>query len=100
MKALGEQWVEVKPDGEHMYKAVMVNGTLGCKDLGILKDGLLPCPFCGEYPEVRLKGNNATKKRSAEMRCIHCNISMVIGAIRNSLEWCESNLKDRWNRRT
>jgi len=23
------------------------------KDLGILKDGRLPCPFCGEYPIVK-----------------------------------------------
>ena len=29
------------------------NPNIIIKDLGILKDGRLPCPFCGEYPIVK-----------------------------------------------
>lgn len=32
------------------------------KDLGILKDGLLPCPFCGEYPKVSSYGYRGEPK--------------------------------------
>ena len=81
MRKLGEQWIEVIDGQEHMLKAVEQSGAIGdecrgcmyndsygncivfpngpcvgeqiiIKDLGILKDGCLSCPFCGEYPEV------------------------------------------------
>lgn len=75
MKKLGEQWIE----NGRMYKAVVGANCSGCcynggnqgcyisgqgcptynsetdlvvRDLGILKDGLLQCPFCGEYPNL------------------------------------------------
>lgn len=56
MRELGEQWVDEADDGNmHMYKAIKVikdgySVDIVVKDLGIMKYGLLPCPFCGHYP--------------------------------------------------
>jgi hypothetical protein len=82
MHKLGDQWIETIDGKEHMLKAVKpVDLCQGCsfncnqggccwagfddcrmgskfiiRDLGILHAGLLPCPFCGEYPKVSSYG--------------------------------------------
>lgn len=57
------------------------------------------CPFCGGEPELILRGNAFTKKRNAEIRCNNCNVEMVVGAVHNSLEWCEKKVVEKWNNR-
>jgi Lar family restriction alleviation protein len=58
-----------------------------------------PCPFCGGDAELILRGNTFTKKRNAEIRCGNCNVEMVVGAIRNSLDWCAKTVIAKWNKR-
>ena len=87
MRKLGEQWIEVIDGKKHMVKEVksdnehvacprcMFSGGYGTcvypeddcpvpngyyiKDLGTLnEEGLLPCPFCGEYPGKRVGNDN------------------------------------------
>ena len=74
MHQLGDQWVEIIDGQEHMVKAVegpcercgvshLCNLSADCpmdwgliaKDLGILRDGLLSCWFCGEHQEIRME---------------------------------------------
>lgn len=57
------------------------------KDLGILRDGLLPCPFCGEYP---IMSNNSN---GCFVSCDECYIPQ-------SSEPTEQQAKDAWNRRS
>ena len=113
MRKLGEQWVEELDGKKHMLKAAEAinkghvcngcafnNGTCdykgdecpvpkGCyiKDLGILnEDGLLPCPFCGEYPE-KLVGNDTWCWYACNCRC-----ELGVSATRKEAI-------DTWNRR-
>ena len=58
-----------------------------------------PRPFCGGEAERILRGNAHTKKRSAEIKCKECNVLMVVGAIRNDLDWCAAIVTGKWNRR-
>lgn len=60
---------------------------------------LLPCPFCGGEPEFITIGNEATKKRKAQIECTKCHVRRTTGAIRNSLEWCGRKAIELWNAR-
>lgn len=61
---------------------------------------LKSCPFCGGAPELIPRGNDFCKKKSAEVSCRNCNVVMVVGAIRYSLNWAIGTVIDSWNRRT
>lgn len=66
------------------------------------KEKLKDCPFCGNHPELKQKGNNFTKKRSVEIRCKNklCAARQITGALKYSLEWCEEIAIGKWNKRT
>jgi len=59
------------------------------KDLGILKDGLLPCPICGNYPDHYHE--NVMHGFMCWRELSHC--------ISNTLKESEQQAKDAWNRR-
>lgn len=58
------------------------------------------CPFCGNDAILIKRGNAFTKKRSAEIECMNCHVKMIVGAIRNTLEWCEKKVIEKWNSRS
>lgn len=73
------------------------NVGMVAKDLGILRDGVLPCPFCGEYPKVGSFGDGfgpvafyVTHRNDA------CNIW---GGMRTKSFDTPEQAKDAWNRR-
>lgn len=61
---------------------------------------LLSCPFCGGEPEFVTIGNDYTKSRKAEIKCIKCFCKRTTGAIHNNLEWCGRKAIELWNKRT
>ena len=103
MRKLGEQWIEEIDGQKHMVKAVapieLCKGCFfncnqgGCcwkgfdncqmgsffiiKDLGsVNENGLLPCPFCGEYPTIKELDENDERIYAVEHEC---NIDMTTG---------------------
>ena len=117
MHKLGDQWIEIIDGQEHMLKAVkttvhppcglcvyrhgyqcMYPSALGecdkyaIKDLGILHAGLLPCPFCGEYPTLKEELDENDERIYAVEH--ECNIYMTTG-----LNHDRQTLIDAWNRR-
>lgn len=61
---------------------------------------LRPCPICGGEAELLTRGNDVTKKRSAEIKCKECGCLLVVGAIRFPLTWAVKKVSDKWNTRT
>jgi hypothetical protein len=65
----------------------------------LTKEEILPCPFCNGEPILIERGNEHTRKRSAEIECTSCHVKMIVGAIHNSLEWCKETVIEKWNER-
>ena len=69
------------------------------KNRDINSINILTCPLCASESILIIRGNKYTKKRSAEIECTNCHIKLVVGAIRNSIEWCKEKVIQRWNNR-
>jgi hypothetical protein len=95
MHKLGDQWIEVIDGEEHMFKAVtpIVNGHPDIKDLGILNyNGLLQCPFCGEYPTPKEELDENDERIYAVEH--ECYIDVTTGWNHD-----RQTVIDNWNRR-
>ena len=112
---LGEQWIEMIDGQEHMVKVVkgpcerccvshLCNLSSDCPmdwgliaiDLGILKDGRLPCPFCGEYPSIKYDLGEYGFYL-VELSCCHYHHGLACR--RSDIEEFTTQIIDAWNRR-
>jgi len=64
-----------------------------------MKEELKPCPLCGGEADLTLKGNDHTKKRSVTIKCKKCSVTLTVGAMRFSHNWCEETSIKKWNTR-
>lgn len=73
------------------------NPDIIVKDLGILRDGVLSCPFCGEYPKV---GNFGDGFGPISFYVTHRNDACDIwGGMRTKSFDTPEQAKDAWNKR-
>lgn len=124
MHQLGDQWIELIDGVEHMVKAVepfeLCQGCLfncnqgGCcwkgfdschmgsyfiiKDLGNLKDDMLQCPFCGEYPSLVDHDNFGDGWHHVILSCCHYKHEMI--GYSSDVKSFEQQAIDAWNRRS
>lgn len=67
---------------------------------GFVADKMLPCPFCGNDPEILFIGNNYTKSRKVTIKCKKCRVQRTDAALRFDHEWVARNAIEQWNERT
>lgn len=63
---------------------------------------LLPCPFCGEVPELEFIGNYApSQSRKVIIKCSNndCRCTMTNATKRNTFEWVTNVSIKAWNKR-
>jgi hypothetical protein len=74
--------------------------ALAAKRAGVM-ESLKDCPFCGGGAELRRVGNQYTKSRKAQVHCktFGCCCEQTVGAIRQSMEWREAKVVEKWNTR-
>lgn len=65
----------------------------------MIEANLLPCPFCSGQAKLITRGNDYSKKRSAEVECTKCHTKQITGAIRNNTAWCVLTAIKQWNTR-
>ena len=84
-------------EGEPLSECpISKNVGMVAKDLGILRDGCLPCPFCGEHP-----GIGYSEKDGFTCGCMKNGLSEFHVVLFASLEvMSEQEAKDEWNRRS
>ena len=112
MKELNEQWVEIIDGERHMVKVTLpilcyrrvynLDREIGKEgaiiDLGVLnEEGLLPCPFCGEYPEVQRPSKGDFNSQGFEGYLIFCDGNSH-GARAGEFATLQQ-ARDEWNRR-
>jgi Lar family restriction alleviation protein len=64
-----------------------------------LDNELLPCPFCGGQPGIRSIGNDYTKDRGFDVKCLDCRMGRSDRVKMFSLEWLRPKVVEGWNRR-
>ena len=60
---------------------------------------LKPCPFCGASAIVKMIGNDYSRKRSVEIKCSVCRVTLTNAAIRHDFDWLMKVSAEAWNMR-
>lgn len=64
-----------------------------------MKYELLPCPFCGGKPDVIIKGNNLTAKRSVIVKCTSCRVQRTNAGFITPIATLVKISTEQWNMR-
>lgn len=67
--------------------------------IDFIADTLLACPFCGGESELTFIGNDYTKTRKVQIKCIGCRVTLINAGIRSSSEELAKWSIEAWNKR-